>query len=168
MPVAMQVPVAMQDSNLALDFAPEPHVLDFAQEPRPAVREKECYKLSGLQLRFSVSRDEEYVHLDAARDGQPIQIDFGARKSFYLLLTLARRRLQDFMNGVPETSCGWMYADELARGGLVGPEQMNVDIYRIRRLFAGHGVLDWGAIIERRTTTREIRIGTGRISIESV
>jgi hypothetical protein len=42
--------------------------------------------------------------------------------------------------------------------------QLNVDVFRIRKQFADKGVLDAATLVERRP--RQLRIGTGRISIE--
>ncbi len=116
-----------------------------------------------LELSFSVSRDEEHVQLHVACGAR--RFDLGARTHNYTLLTLARRRLEDAAQGLPETSCGWVYQEDLTiHPNTTGP-QLNIDVFRIRKQFAAIGVYDAAGIIERRPRTRQLRIGTGRISI---
>jgi hypothetical protein len=47
----------------------------------------------------------------------------------------------------------------------MAPPQLNIDVHRIRKQFAEVGVLDAANIVERRPRTRQLRIGTGRLSI---
>jgi FHA domain len=116
-----------------------------------------------LQLSFSVSRDEEHVSMRMTCGGRTF--DLGARSHNYLLLTLARCRIADSMNGLPETSCGWMYQEDLTGGLDAGPGALNIDVYRIRQQFGALGVSDAANIIERRPRTRQLRIGTAHLSI---
>jgi hypothetical protein len=116
-----------------------------------------------LQLSFSVSADEEHVHLQMSCGGKTV--DMAARAHNYLLLTLARRRLDDAASGQPETACGWIFQDDFAHDPMMAPPQLNIDVFRIRRQFAAAGVLDAANIIERRPRTRQLRVGTGRISV---
>lgn len=116
-----------------------------------------------LQLSFSVSRDEEHVALRMTCGGRTF--DLGARSHNYLLLTLARCRLEDTANGLAETSCGWMYQEDLTGGVDAGPLALNLDVYRIRQQFGALGVADAANIIERRPRTRQLRIGTPHLAI---
>jgi hypothetical protein len=116
-----------------------------------------------LELTFSVSSDEETVHL-RARAGR-ITLDLGVRKHHYLLLTLARRRIQDVARGLPDPSCGWVDLDELAHDPTMAPPLLNLDVFRIREQFAAAGVVDAAAVIERRPRARQLRIGTGQLSV---
>jgi hypothetical protein len=116
-----------------------------------------------LQLSFSVSRDEEHVQLFMTCGGS--SFDMGARTHNYLLLTLARRRLEDATEGIAETTCGWIYQEDLAHDPTMAPPQLNIDVFRIRKQFAALGVVDAANIVERRPRTRQLRIGTGYISI---
>jgi hypothetical protein len=116
-----------------------------------------------LELSFSVSRDEEHVQLQVACGAR--KFDLGARTHNYTLLTLARRRLEDAAQGLPETSCGWAYQEDLTVHPDAAPGQLNIDVFRIRKQFAALGVFDAAGIIERRPRTRQLRIGAGRISI---
>jgi hypothetical protein len=130
----------------------------YPESPAPA-----RLAVGDLHLRFAVSRDEEYVSLEATCGDR--LIEFGDRAPYYLLLTLARRRLRDTAAGFPETSCGWVPVDELARDPTMAPPQLNIDVHRIRGAFDKHGVVDADQIIERRRRPRQLRIGTGRLSV---
>jgi hypothetical protein len=116
-----------------------------------------------LQLSFSVSSDEEHVQLHMSCGGATH--DMGTRGHNYLLLTLARRRLEDAAQGTPEASCGWLYQEDLAHDPSMAPPQLNIDVFRIRKQFAAVGVVDAANIVERRPRTRQLRIGTGHISV---
>lgn len=117
-----------------------------------------------LHLKFLVSRDEEYVELKVA--GGQTTYDLGARSHHYLLLTLARRRLADERDGIPDGSAGWVYQEELSRDPSMAPPQLNLDVFRIRKQIAAVGILDGASIIERRPRTRQLRVGTKHISVE--
>jgi hypothetical protein len=119
-----------------------------------------------LQLTFSVSKDEEYVHLQISCGGAIF--DLGTRGHNYLLLTLARQRLEDATEGLPESTCGWIYQEDLSHDPSMVPPQLNIDVFRIRKQFAAIGVLDPANIIERRPRTRQLRVGSGRIAIVRV
>jgi hypothetical protein len=116
-----------------------------------------------LLLRFSVSRDEEHVHLEAV--GGSRTFDLGSRAHNYLLLTLARKRLADAAEGVPETSCGWVYQEDLAHDPSMAPPQLNIDVFRLRQQFAKLGLADAATIVERRPRTRQLRIGVSQIAV---
>jgi hypothetical protein len=123
-------------------------------------------QISQIAMRFSVSRDEEHVELEVQCGGQ--SIDLGSRQHNYVLLTLARQRLGDAERGIPETSCGWIYQDELLKLLATPPTQFNIDVFRIRKQFSALGILDAQDIVERRPRTRQLRIGVPDISIRTV
>jgi hypothetical protein len=118
-------------------------------------------ELADLDVTFSVSRDEEHVHLAMRHAGR--EIDMGTRKHNYLLLTLARRRLSECTEGLPDTSCGWIDQEELAHDPSMAPPQLNIDVFRIREQFSKAGVIDAAGIIQRRPG--QLRFGTSRVSI---
>ncbi|MFT4623311.1 MAG: hypothetical protein ACI8PZ_001967 [Myxococcota bacterium] len=119
--------------------------------------ERACRSLLDFQFHFAVSADEEFVELTVR--GADGAVSLGSRSHNYLLLTLARQRLVDD---------GWVYADDLAR--MLGLEQLhvNVQIFRARDAISKLDVVDAPALIERRRATRQLRLGTGRVSIETV
>jgi hypothetical protein len=121
--------------------------------------------LKHVHLVFAVSRDEEHVRLAARWQGRTV--DVGSRRHNYLLLILARRRLEDAHAGFGEPACGWVDQEDLGADPSMAPEQLNVSVFRIRKQFAAVGVLDPASIIERRQGTGTLRLGTEHIEIVS-
>ena len=115
-------------------------------------------------VKFVVSSDEDFVELSLEYDGKNLAL--GSRAHNYLLLTLARQRLSDSAGDVAPASCGWLDKDQLAVGLRMTPQQIDGEIFRIRRHFASHGVPDSSSVIERRERTRLIRIGFERLRVE--
>jgi pSer/pThr/pTyr-binding forkhead associated (FHA) protein len=113
---------------------------------------------------FVVSSDEDFVALSLVYESRSLAL--GSRAHNYLLLTLARQRLADAANDVAKTSSGWVDKDELAAGLRMTPQQVDGEIFRIRKHFASHGVPDSSSVIERRERTRLIRIGFERLRVE--
>lgn len=120
--------------------------------------------LGAMILRFKVSHDGDHVQLSLVLGADEIAI--GARAYNELLLTLARAR-RDARNErvLPEEDQGWMHADDLCDMLDCSPENVNVDIHRARQQLAEVGVINAGAIVERRPLTRQIRLGTDRVEI---
>jgi hypothetical protein len=132
---------------------------------RTSLDDRSCVGLEvrHLQLAFFVSSDEEHVGIHMTCGGRTF--DMGSRSHNYVLLTLARRRLADAAQGLGETTCGWIYQEDLVRDPAMQPQQLNIDVFRIRKQFQAVGVIDAAAIVERRPRTRQLRIGTMHISI---
>jgi hypothetical protein len=119
---------------------------------------------SALALEFLVSRNEEQVDLCIVHAGQRIALK--PRAHTYLLLTLARLRVQD--QGMPEqpvTSHGWVEQSRLLKMLATNLAQLTLDIYRARRQFSDAGVVDSAQLVERRTSSRELRIGVEQLSV---
>ena len=116
-----------------------------------------------LQLTFAVSRDEEHVELQITCGGKTWNL--GSRAHNYLLLTLARQRIADAAEGLPDTSRGWIYQEDLAHDPSMAPPQLNIGVFRIRQQLAALGIPDAPGIVERRPRTHQLRIGTGHLSI---
>jgi hypothetical protein len=123
-------------------------------------------RVEKIRLAFSVSRDEEHVELEAQRGAE--RLSLGSRAHNYLLLTLARHRLDDLQAGFPETSCGWVYQDDLIKSLSISSGQLNIDIFRIRKLFSSHGLAAALDVVERRPRTKQVRIGAGDITISNL
>ena len=115
-------------------------------------------------LEFSVSSDEDFVALSLMYENRSLAL--GSRAHNYLLLTLARQRLADDASNIAPASSGWVDKDQLALGLRMTPQQIDGEIFRIRKHFASHGVPDSSSIIERRERTRLIRIGFERLRVE--
>lgn len=116
-----------------------------------------------LGLRFRVSGDEEYVELTAVLGGVPRRLP--ARAHHEILLTLARSRIEDAE--LPEGDRGWVYTSELMKMVHLSSNQLYVGLHRARRELGGLGVDDPDRLIERRTTTHQVRIGVGELVIET-
>jgi hypothetical protein len=119
--------------------------------------------LFDLKLMFSVSLDEEFVRLETTCGDRVV--DLGARNHNYLLLTLARRRLEDMAAGSPPTSSGWIHVGELAHDPSLSGSRLNLDVFRIRQQFIKLGLADAEKIIERRPRMSQLRIGTDRVAV---
>jgi hypothetical protein len=122
---------------------------------RPTIRQ--------AHLEFGVSRDEEFVQLQVTSGGK--KHDFGSRVHNYLLLTLARRRLEDSREGLAESACGWVDQEDIAHDPSMAPPRLNIDIFRIRRQFEAIEVIDTANIIEKRQRPAQLRIGTGNLRV---
>lgn len=115
-------------------------------------------------LSFVVSSDEDFVELTLEYPDR--RVPLGSRSHNYLLLTLARQRLADRAGELPETSCGWMDKDALADLFKMSPQQVDGEVFRIRKHFTQHGLPESTTIIERRARTKQIRLGLRQLRIE--
>jgi hypothetical protein len=134
--------------------------------PSPVQPCGRSHAVDEIGLTFSVSSDEEHVQLHMVAGDRTF--DMGCRTHNYLLLTLARQRIADCSRGFLETACGWLCLDDLAHDPTMEPARLNIDVFRIRKQFAAKGIVRAEAIIERRLRTRQLRIGTGRLSVVRV
>jgi hypothetical protein len=82
-----------------------------------------------------------------------------------VLLTLARARLEDARTGVAPEERGWIYASRLADMLQYTLERLNLEIFRARSLFAKLGFADATRLIERRTVSRQLRIGVSGLHV---
>jgi hypothetical protein len=81
------------------------------------------------------------------------------------LYLLAQERRADEVRGLPETSCGWLYADHLAKELDVSLLTLKTYVFRARGVLAAHGVVDAARLVERRRSTGQLRIGAKRLGI---
>jgi len=124
--------------------------------------------LAAVTLCFAVSLDEEHVAWSARLPGGR-SVDLGARSFNYLLLTLARARLEDATDAeVPVSSHGWRYQDELAARLGIEPETMKVHLYRARRQLSGAGIEGTDALVERRSGAGQIRLGVSAVELQTI
>jgi len=113
---------------------------------------------------FAPSMDEEHVDVRVrTHDGKESVLP--ARSSHYMLLTLARARIADAQNGIAIEEQGWIYASELADMLRYTAERLNLEIFRARSLLAKLGFTDSTHLIERRTASRQLRIGVARLHV---
>jgi len=118
-----------------------------------------------MALHFIVSADEEYVELRLESPERSLSL--GNRVQNHLLLTLARARLDDRAANLPETSCGWLYKEDLVAGSEIS-QRVDHDVFRIRQHIAASAPLVAASIIERRPRTRQLRIGLEMLKITRV
>jgi hypothetical protein len=122
---------------------------------------------AAIALEFEVSRNEEQVDLTLMHAGKRMALR--SRAHSYLLLTLARLRARDQGEpALPPSSHGWVEQTRLVKMLATSPAQLALDIYRARRQFSDAGVIDSAQIVERRPSSRELRIGVERLSIRVV
>jgi hypothetical protein len=119
---------------------------------------------SAPTLCFSVSSDEDFVELSLEYPERTVLL--GSRSHNYLMLTLARQLLADRESALPEASCGWMDKEELADGFKMTPQQVDGEVFRIRKHFTQHGLPESTSIIERRPRTKQIRLGVSLVRVD--
>lgn len=117
-----------------------------------------------LDYHFDVSPDEEHVFLKLHEDNNRCN-DLGERVHHYLLLILARQRLQDARDGEDPSVQGWMDAEQLASMLRIEPTHLNIQIYRARKQVhsALPEMLNLPNVIERRVG--ELRFGSPNFQI---
>lgn len=130
----------------------------------PAVEERtrempDRPSLDAVRLRFRVSRDEEHVAVSILYPGHEIVLE--EREHLYLLLTLARVRLQDA--DAPPSEQGWVDRDRLLRMLAVDTNALNVAIFRARQQVQAAGVEGAASLVEVRRGQR--RIGVARLEV---
>ena len=125
---------------------------------------REAMALGEVQLRFRVSRNEE--HIDLSVGWRDRLVELGVRSHHYLLLTLARVRLENAKSGESTFTAGWIDQEALLKQLHFSPERLNLDIFRARRQFGAAGFMPGAGIVERRPATKEIRIGVGETTVE--
>ena len=112
---------------------------------------------------FDVSQNEEHVSIKLAIDDE--DTDLGQRSHHYLLLLLARQRLQDKNQGIAESEQGWINKKVLMK--MLGFEEthINIQIYRFRKqlVAALPNILALHNAIERRSG--ELRLSCANIVI---
>jgi hypothetical protein len=123
-------------------------------------------RVAELGVTFRVSADLEHIELLVRCDARVEH--FGARGHNEMLLVLARTRKRDAAQGIPPANAGWMYQDELCRAVALDAGRLNVDVYRVRQSFSELGLVDPASIIERRSKSRQLRIGTDRLEEVSI
>lgn len=119
-----------------------------------------------LALHFRVSRDEDHVQVELRCRGRAIQLP--PRAHDYLLLTLARMRIADQKDPtISDGDAGWIHPDDLVRMLRTNENHLNVTVYRARRMFAETKVVRAAALIERRSDSRQLRIGIRSLKVET-
>ncbi len=91
------------------------------------------------------------------------------RAHHYTLLLLVRARVRDRdAVGLAAASRGWVFVDELCRQLAVDEAKLNVEVYRIRQDMAAAGLASPASLVERRRGSRQLRLSTERVSIDTL
>lgn len=118
--------------------------------------------LSEVTFRFAVSRDEEHVELTLVHRDQEVRLE--PREHLYVLLTLARARVND--GDLPDAERGWLGKDDLQRMLRMRANALNVSIHRARQQLGSVGLMGAAGIVEVRRGLR--RFGTDRVEETSL
>lgn len=133
------------------------------RERTTAVAQEAPWPLEDLGLRFVVSPDEEHIEVFLVHRGQSRALP--PRACHELLLYLARARHEDEAAQLPEREHGYRYADEVATHLARSAQQLNLDVFRARKLVMAANVEGADRIVERRATTRQLRLGAAVLEI---
>ena len=82
-----------------------------------------------------------------------------------MLLLLARARLADMEEGLPDGEAGWLYVEQLCQMLRTDQQQLNVSVHRARRQFSALDTVSVGRLIERRRLTRQLRLGIDQLVV---
>lgn len=116
-----------------------------------------------VELQLSPSLDEESVRTVLRfADGE---LEIPPRAAHLVLLHLARERLADAARGLVAAEQGWVYAEVLGDALDMDPQRLNVEVYRARKQFTQLGIAGAAELFERRTQTRQIRLGVERVMV---
>ncbi len=116
-----------------------------------------------VSLHFEVSRDEEFTRIWLAEGGQRKEIP--SRAHHYMLLLLARARLEDTEGGLTSGESGWLYSEDFCKMLGTEPHLLNVLVHRARQQFARLKVQGAPGLVERRRLTRQLRIGFDNLRV---
>ena len=124
----------------------------------------QTHKPSLIEAQFKVSQNEEHTSLKLIWNNQ--KINLGERVHHYLLLILARKKLEDSKAGVNVNEQGWLDKDIICQDTGLEESHINIQIYRFRKqLMQTHPrAKELLQIIARRR--REIRLAVDTIHIK--
>jgi hypothetical protein len=107
-------------------------------------------KTEYVSFLFNVSQDEEHVSLTLQVGEQKISL--GERSHHYLLLLLARKKLEDKMAGVAIGEQGWILTAEFTKMLGLSERHINIQIHRIRKQLIGlyPSYFNDHSVVERR------------------
>jgi hypothetical protein len=134
-----------------------PEILDLTVEAQTS------NSIADASIAFRVSADEEYVEVYVTLDGTTTALK--PRAQHYLLLTLARQRTADADEGLPVSERGWLTMQQLEKMLRASANQVYVSLHRLRKEFAQFDVADAGEVIEKRATTRQVRMGIANLKV---
>ena len=117
-----------------------------------------------IQFNFEASQSEEHVSLKLVVNNSTIE--FGERSHHYLLLLMARQRLEDQQKAIDNMEQGWIKKDVLVKMLGMAEQHINIQVHRFRKqvtsTLPGSTILH--QIIERRPG--ELRFAYSNITIK--
>jgi len=124
-------------------------------------------RVDRASLSLAVSGDREYIEPTVTIEGESFPIDPKAHHELLLVLAESRMGDEESANG-SDGEHGWVYTSELRKMLGVSSNQFYVMCHRCRREFKELGFLDAADIVERRSTSRQVRIGTRHLSVRDL
>lgn len=117
-----------------------------------------------MQCIFDVNQNEEHVSITLVVNGK--RFDLGERTHHYLLLLLARQKIEDQRRGLRELDQGWVKKDVLIQSLRMKEQHINIHIYRFRKQVAEKLPKDASLrpLVERRPG--EIRLAFSELVIQ--
>lgn len=117
-------------------------------------------------LHFEVSRDEEFIRIWFVKNDARVEV--ATRAHHYMLLLLARARMEDQGSGLASGEAGWLYAEDFCKMLGTEPHLLNVMVHRARQQFARLEMEGAAGLIERRRSTRQMRIGVDQLAVSPI
>lgn len=145
----------------SLQIGDTPWRLELPGGSPPTIGDPKGTPIEEIGLVFSVSKDEERVSISVRHNGRSHPVP--ERTFHYVLLTLARARLQDRSEGHSDGECGWRDRQELYKDLATDRESFNKAVSRIRKQFETLGINDARDLVEVWGESR--RIGVSRLEV---
>ena len=124
------------------------------------------WRLDQIELSFEVSGDQEDCTMTVVHPGGPMVLQ--QRVFHYMLMLLARQRIEDRSNGIEPPDQGWVYSDELATSLQMEDARLNVQIFRARQELGKLGIGGAAGLVERRRSSRKIRLGVPSVEVKQL
>lgn len=105
--------------------------------------------IKNYEFEFTVSLDEESNALVIHGGGE--SYDLGIKTYFYLMVYLARQRMQDSKRGLAQDEQGWVDLQVASRELDLEESNINIQIFRMRKMLAKKlaGVMGLDKVVER-------------------
>lgn len=118
---------------------------------------------AGVGLRFRVSADEEHVECTVV--GHQRELSLKPRAHMYLMVVLARQRIEDRDGGIAAGEQGWVAVEDLCSMLRLDRKTVNVQIFRARKQFGRAGMGGAAQLFDRRSGSDQIRLGVENVSV---
>lgn len=120
--------------------------------------------IASLVLDLHASQNEEHTSLRIL-GAAPRSLDLGERVHHYVVLLLARRRLDDARRCLEPDSCGWIGIEQLATMLGIDGAYLNILIHRVRAQFVAALGRDHARPDPVQRRRAEVRLGLCRFRI---